>query len=170
MTRLLLVAALVALVPQASAQTALYAEAFGPTGAYAIGIEQGLVASASDDRRLALRVGASYRTDRLFYDWGSSTDHVIAVPAGAVASFSLGRALGFPLATDLGAGVVFERRSGGRFGEVGESFGLPVYAEVLLRAGLTDRISIRAGALTGGATSPLGSDSVRPVVGLGVGL
>ena len=154
----------------AFAQTALYAEAFGPTGAYALGVEQGVVASAAGDRRLAVRAGVSYRNETTTFV-GSSTEHVLAVPFGAVASFSLGRPLGVPLAADVGGGAVFTRRTGERYDQTtGEAFGLPVYGEAVLRAALGRRLSVRAGAVVGGVSSEFVSGEVRPVVGVGFGL
>lgn len=168
MHQLLALAALLAFSTGASAQTSLYAEVLGATGSYAVGVEQGVVASVDGGRRLAVRAGASYRTDRLVP--GGSLDHVIAVPAGAVVSFSLGRPLGIALASDFGAGAVFERRSGGRFGELGESFALPRYAEALLQARLSERLAVRAGVLAGGARAPLERDGIRPVTAVTFGL
>ncbi len=169
-----LTAALLALAASApSAQTgqpstALFADALGPSGAYAVGIEQAVWTAGASERQLRLRLGASYWTETDFLD--GPTERVITGPAGAAALFSLGRPLGVRTAFEFGAGAVFVRRSGPPYGSVGESFALPAYAEAALRARLGDRVGLRAGVSVGGEESELAGDGARPVVGVGVGL
>ncbi len=171
--RLALFLPLVLTAAAASAQTGqratvLFADAFGPSGTYAVGVEQAVWTSAAADRQLRVRGGAAYWTETLFFD--GPTDRVIAVPAGAAALFSLGRPLGVPTAFEFGAGAVFVRRSGPRYGSVGESFALPASAEAAARVRLAGPVGLRVGASAGGAASEWVGDGVRPVVGIGVGL
>ena len=174
MTRLLL--ALVALVPAAAAaqparySTGLYAEAVGPTGLYAVGVERAFAASDDGARRLSARVGVGYWTFQRTYRLGDrQPERTLVVPAGATAAFSLGRPLGVPAAFEFGVGAVFVRRSGPGFGTVGESFALPPYAEAAVRAS-PGRLAVRAGAVVGGESEEWGFAGPRPVFGLGFGL
>jgi hypothetical protein len=169
-----LTAALLALAASApSAQTgqpstALFADALGPSGAYAVGIEQAVWTAGASERQLRLRLGASSWTETDFLD--GPTERVITVPAGAAALFTLGRPLGVPTAFEFGAGAVFVRRSGPQYGPVGKSLALPLYGEAALRAAIGDRVGLRAGASVGGEESELAGDGVRPAIGIGVGL
>ena len=147
--------------------TAVYADALGPTGAYALGVERAVWTAAAGERQLRLRAGAAYWTEWLADD---VTDRVITVPFGAAALFSLGRPAGVPAAFEFGAGAVFVRRSGPHYVGVGEDFGLPAYAEVAVRTALADRVGLRTGVAVGGGDSPLLGDGVRPVLGVAVGL
>lgn len=174
--RLPLAAALALLVSAASAQpgarpTAFTAEVLGPTGAYALGLERAVWTASAGERQLRLRAGAAYWTRTVFLD--SPTEHVLTVPLGAAALFSLGRPAGVPTAFEFGAGAVFVRRGGEHFGTVGEDFALPAYAEVAVRAALADRVSARAGVAVGGADADVTGyfgGGVRPVAGVAVGL
>jgi hypothetical protein len=171
--RPVLVAALALAAASASAQpdarsTAVYADAIGPTGAYSLGVERAVWTASASERQLRLRAGAAYWTRKAFPD--SPTEHVLTVPFGAVALFSLGRPVGVPAAFEFGAGAVFVRRGGAHFGTVGEDFGLPAYAEAAVRAALAERIGVRAGAAAGGAEADVSTANVRPVVGVTVGL
>lgn len=167
MRRLLLLTALLGASP-ALAQTQVYAEGAGAAGSYAVGVEQGVLASANGERRLAVRAGVSYWNEPSLV--ATSATHLLAIPAGAVASFSLGQPLGIPLATEVGGGVVFTRRTGERYAQTtGEAFGLPPYGEVALRATL-GRASVRGGLLVGGVDTSEFSGSVRPVAGVGLAL
>ncbi|PAP75247.1 hypothetical protein [Rubrivirga marina] len=173
MSRFLLASLFVLAASPSSAQTGqrstvVFADAIGPTGAYALGVERAVWTSAASERQLRLRLGASYWTETFLLD--GPTDRVITVPAGASALFALGRPLGVPAAFEFGVGAVFVRRSGSRYGSVGERFTLPAYAEAALRAGLGDRVGLRVGASVGGEASELAGGGVRPVVGVGVGL
>ena len=168
MRRLLVLCALAASSVPAVAQTGVYAEGAGVTGSYAVGVEQGVLASANGERRLAVRAGVSYWDEPRIV--GTSATHLLAIPAGAVASFSLGQPLGIPLATEVGGGVVFTRRTGERYAQTtGEAFGLPPYGEVALRA-TRGRASVRGGLLVGGVDTSEFRASVRPVVGVGLAL
>ena len=154
--------------------TAVYADVLGPTSAYAVGLEHAVWTSADADRQLRVRAGASYWSERAF-GLEFQDDRVVAVPAGGLALFSLGRPLGLPAAFEFGAGAVAVRRSGPRYADVGERFALRPYGETAVRAALGGRVVVRAGATVGGEASDLlGSsltdDGVRPVVGIGVGL
>lgn len=165
---LVVVLALVASASSAQSSTLLFADALGPSGAYALGVEQAVWTSDASERQLRLRLGASYWTETYLLD--GPTDRVITVPAGAAALFSLGRPLGVPTAFEFGAGAVFVRRSGPQYGSVGESFALPAYAEAVVRARLAGPVGLRVGAAVGGAESEWVGDGARPVVGIGVGL
>ena len=177
--RSVLLPALVALTAAASAQTgtratALTADVLGPTSAYAVGVEHAAWTSAGAARQLRVRAGVSYWSEEAF-GLLYQDDQVIAVPLGAAVLFDLGRPLGVPAAFEFGTGAVAVRRSGARFGDVGESFALRPYGEAAVRAAVGGRIVVRAGAAVGGEASDLlGSrltdDGVRPVVGIGVGL
>ena len=162
-----------ALASAASAQpgtsrTAITADAIGPTGAYALGIERAVWTAESGERQLRLRAGASYWTESVMF--GAPTDHVVTVPVGAAALFSLGEPFGLPAVFEAGGGAVFVRRGGERFGFVGESFALPAYAEAAVRLAVGDGVGVRAGVTVGGETSGYAPGDVRPVVGVGVGL
>ena len=164
----------------ASAQTTLYAEALGATGAYSVGVQQNVLSSDGGDRRLTVRIGASYRTDRLFSlgpDNQAPIDHVLAIPVAVAATFGLGQQRGVPLSAEFGAGAVFVRRGSERFEGLGESFALPRFAEALLGAQPSDRVAVRLGALIGGARSADGASNVlgfewqvQPILRAGVSL
>ena len=171
----------VAAAPVASAQTgsrstALFADALGPTGAYALGVEQAVLASATGERQLRLRAGVSYWTEDFFFN--SPTDRVLTVPLGAAALFSLGRPLGIPAAFEFGGGAVIVRRESERYrsgnSPVGSLSGTlltaPAYGEVAVRASFGSRVGLRAGVAVGGEESELVGDGARPVFGIGVGL
>ena len=173
MTRILAAVVLVVAASTASAQpgsrsTTLFADALGPTGAYALGVERAVWTSASSDRQLRLRAGGSYWTES--YLLNGPTERVITAPFGAAALFSLGRPLGVPAAFEFGAGAVFVRRSGPQYGFAGENFALPTYAEAAVRASLGSRVGLRVGVAVGGEESELAGDGARPVFGVGVGL
>ncbi|MEM1054749.1 MAG: hypothetical protein AAGI52_04430 [Bacteroidota bacterium] len=164
-----------ALAASAAAQpgqraTTLYADVWGPTGAYALGVERAVWTASESERELRLRLGVAYWTEALFPNGPS--DRVLTIPAGATALFSLGEPLGVPAAFEFGLGAVFVRRSGERFGFVGESFALPVYSEAVVRAALGSRAGLRVGAVIGGEDSQWSVDAggIRPVIGVGVGL
>lgn len=164
----------------ASAQTTLYAEALGATGSYTLGIQRGLLSSQDGNRCLSVRAGASYRTERLeiLVPLDGPVDHILAIPASLGTTFGLGQQFGVPLSAEFGVGAVFVRRSGGRFEGVGERFEIPRFAEALLGVQTSERVSVRLGALVGGARggisrteNALGYDwRVQPVFRAGVSL
>ena len=164
MTRPALAAGLLALAAAASAQpaprTALYADAVGPTGLYALGVERAVWTAGAGERQLRLRAGAAYWTESIFFD--APTDHVLTVPVGVATLFSLGRPLGLPAAFEFGGGAVFVRRGGERFGIVGESFALPAYGEAAVRVAVGGGVGVRAGLTAGGERSDFDTDGVRP--------
>ncbi len=169
MRRLLTLCALAGLsAPAASAQTAVYAEGIGATGSYAVGVEQGVLASASGERRLAVRVGASYAREASAFNTLTAR-YAFIVPVGAVASFGLGAPAGLPLAAEIGAGAIVARRRGGYVDRNNAKLGAALYGDVALRAAVARRIALRAGLLVGGndAAVLFESNRVRPVVGVG---
>ena len=173
MLRPALVAFVLALASVAAAQpappTTVYAEAVGPAGLYALGVERAVWTASGGERQLRLRAGASYWAESAFPL--ESADRVLAVPVGAAALFSLGRPLGLPAAFEFGGGVVLVYRESERFrtSSDGRLLTAPGYAEAAVRASL-GRVSVRAGATVGGNGESWGWDGPRPVVGVGVGL
>lgn len=169
-------AALFATVSVASAQTgtsatALYADALGPTGTYALGVEHAVLASADGARQLKLRAGASFWTEQ---NAGSDrpADRVLAVPVGAVAVFSLGSPLGVPAAFEFGGGAVIERQWGWRYDQLTGRSGVTTtagYVEAAVRARVGQRVVARAGVMTG-PDDWRGRTITRPVFGVGLGL
>lgn len=176
--RLLLTAVLLIAASAVSAQsltrsTALYADALGPTGAYAVGVEQTILKSALGDRQLRLRAGASYWTeDPYFVGSELERDRVLTVPLGAAVLFPLGRPLGVPAAFEFGGGFVVVRRESERYrnSSGGMLLTAPAYAEAAVRASFGSRVGVRAGVAVGGEESELVGDGARPVFGVGVGL
>ena len=175
--RFLLTALLVVSASAVSAQpltrsTALYADALGPTGAYAVGVEQSILTSDTGDRQLRLRAGASYWTeDPYFFGSGLEPDRVLTVPLGAAALFSLGQPLGIPAAIEFGGGFVVVRRESERYrnSSGGMLLSAPAYAEAAVRASFGSRVGVRAGVAVGGEESAIAGDGARPVFGVGVG-
>ena len=175
MRNALLAVLAVVLAAAASAQpgarsTAIFADALGPTGAYAVGVEQAVLTSAAGERQLRLRAGVSYWTEDLFLN--GPTDQVLTVPLGASALFTLGRPLGIPTAFEFGGGFVIVRRESERYrnSSGGMLLTAPSYAEAAIRASIGSRLGFRVGAAIGGEESELVGDGVRPVFGVGVGL
>ncbi len=149
--------------------TALYAEGFGAAGLYAFGVERAVWAFA-EGHHLRLRVGVSDWSDEYYSPVDRLlTDHVVSVPVGASALFSIGRPLGVPLAFETGAGLVGVRRSGPRLAPDGPDYSLDPYAEVAVRTLLLGRVGLRAGLTFGGEESSFSGDVSRPVVGVSFG-
>ena len=170
---LLLVSASVVSAQPLTRSTALYADALGPTGAYAVGVEQAILTSDTGDRQLRLRAGASYWTeDPYLFVSGLEPDRVVTVPLGAAALFSLGRPLGIPTAFEFGGGFVIVRRESERYrnSSGGMLLTAPGYAEAAVRGSFGSRVGVRAGVAVGGEESELAGDGARPVFGVGVGL
>lgn len=162
----------VMLASSASAQprgTAVYAEGFGPSGSYAVGVEQSLV--ERETSRIAARLGASlYRepsTPGL-----DDTGRIAAFPAALAVLVSLGDVASVPVSFELEGGATFARWWGpvDRFHPVpGQTFRIFPHGAMSLRGDLADgRLFVRGGVTLGGVQDE-GTD-VTPLLGVGVGL
>ncbi|WP_412062891.1 hypothetical protein [Rubrivirga sp. IMCC45206] len=159
-------AAALALGTAASAQptplrTAVFAEAWGPTGAYTLGVARDM-ARLGASSVVGVRVGASHDPNQIAGVDGSRSV-LLAGVAGVVPVARLGRV---GLALDGEVGGALARRSGVLLthGESGTWIAVP-YGSAAVRAGL-GRAHLRVGA----ALTDLTLVHVQPLVGVGVAL
>ena len=154
---------------QAQRLPALYAEAGGASGLYAVGLDQLVLRSGDDARRLSVRAGASYRPSETALT-SLRQESVLAVPLGVEASFSLGRPFGLAARFDVGTGVVVSRRTSGTGGHSDGTIVPDTYTELAVRVEPSRRLAVRAGLTSSGVASGLVGSGARPVVGVAVGL
>ena len=155
----------------AQAQT-LTGEVGGPTGGYAIGLEQTVLRAVDDERRLSLRAGVGVWSGEgvLSEPRGETT---LRAPIGATASLSLGTPLGIPTRFESSAGIVFEvvrDLSRGQISGGDYRFARPAFGEVVVRAEPGRWAVVRAGVAVGGRITPFDVSEVGPVLGVGVRL
>lgn len=172
--RIVLVSAVMLAAGTAQAQRlpALFAEAGGSTGLYAVGLEQTVLHSSDDARRLAVRAGVGAWVDHSPFIDGSD-DTVVRAPIGATASFALGAPLGVPARFETTAGVMIdynvnelrERISGNAV-----RIGAPLFGEIALRAEPGRWATVRLGVAAGGRIDAFHGSSLSPVLGVGVRL
>lgn len=155
---------------QSSAQsgsTAIYADILGPSGSYALGVDQVVYRAGSSD--LSIRLGGSYFREADVVG-GLESAQIVAFPLAGAARVPLGRIASLPVSVEAEGGVSFARWWGGvtRFTtSPGESFRLFPHASAMVHVGLGRSIFARGGVTLGGVR---GGGDVAPVAGVGISL
>ncbi|WP_412067387.1 hypothetical protein [Rubrivirga sp. IMCC43871] len=142
-------------------RTAVFAEAWGPTGAYTLGVARD-IARLGASSVVGVRVGASYDANQ-YAGIDGSRSVLLAGVTGVVPVATLGRV---GLALDGEVGGALARRSGVLLThrEAGTWIAVP-YGSAAVRAGL-GRAHLRVGA----SLTDLTVVHVQPLVGVGVAL
>ena len=152
-----------------SRNSAIYGEALGTTGTYALGLDQHVLQLGSAQMRG--RLAGSYVSYDAYLDAPVQT-RILSVPASAVLHVPVGERanVGFAVEAEYGASFVRWWGPSDRFrSTVGESFRFFPHASVALRTDLADgRVYARGGVTLGGVRDS--ATDLAPTFGVGVGL
>ena len=155
-------------VTRAQARTALYAEALGPTGAYALGVEQTVF--RADRTQFGVRAGVSYSIESKLLP-GDPDPHVLAIPVAALIRVPVARVGRAPVSIEAEGGATLARPYGlvtRFFLSPGQTFGVSPHAMASVRADLFgNRMFVRAGLTMGGVGR---AGEITPAASIGLGL